>query len=287
MALRSSWDGFLRLSLISVPVRAYNAAAPGGGDIHFNQIHKDCGERIRYQKVCPVHGEITKDDIVSGYEHEKGKYVTFEREELSAARSEDDEAINIEMFTALGNVDPVYLSGKTFYLAPSGPAGQKPYVLLHEIMKDKDRCAIGTVVLSGHDEIVLIRPEEKLLTMTVLYHEHELKKPSAFEDEVGNAKVTAQELKLAGTLVDASTTDELDLSRFKDHYAERITQLVEAKLSGQKIEAPRLHKAPGVINLMDALKQSLDQAKGAKVKKPRGATAHRPARASHGRRKTG
>src|SRR5687768_3260267 len=66
MALRSSWDGFLRLSLISVPVRAYNAAAPGGGDIHFNQIHKDCGERIRYQKVCPVHGEITKDDIVSG-----------------------------------------------------------------------------------------------------------------------------------------------------------------------------------------------------------------------------
>src|SRR2546421_6833774 len=100
MALRSSWEGFLKLSLISVPVRAYNAAVPGGGDIHFHQIHKECGNRIRYQKVCPVHGEVTKEQIVSGCEYEKGKYVEFNPEEISKLRAENDESINIDVFTA-------------------------------------------------------------------------------------------------------------------------------------------------------------------------------------------
>jgi len=89
MALHSSWEGFLRLSLISAPVRAYNAAVPGGGDIHFHQIHRDCGERIKYKKTCPVHGEVSKDEIISSYEHKKGEYVEMEKDELEKLRSED------------------------------------------------------------------------------------------------------------------------------------------------------------------------------------------------------
>jgi DNA end-binding protein Ku len=286
MALRSSWDGFLKLSLISVPVRAYNAAVPGGGDIHFNQIHKECGNRIRYQKVCPVHGEVTKDDIVSGYEYEKGKYVEVEREDLNKLRAEDDESINIDVFTAPDEVDPIYLSGKTFYLVPTGPAGQKPYALLHQVMKDKKRYAVGTVVLSGHDETVLIRPLDKLLTMTVMYYDEQVKNPSAFEDELGDAKVTAQEVKLAATLVEASTAEKFDISQYKDHYTERITKFLEAKLDGKTLDAPRHDKALPVINLMDALRKSLDQAQGGREKRQRASSAHRPER-THGRRKTG
>src|SRR5439155_9590332 len=201
MALRSSWEGFLKLSLISVPVQDYNAAVPGGGDIHFHHIHRECGNRIRYQKVCPVHGEVSKEEIISGYEYEKGKYVEFDQAELSKLRAEDEKAINIDAFTTPDQVDPIYLSGKTFYLVPTGPAGQKPYALLHEVMKDKNRNAVATVVLSGHDETVFIRATDKLLTMTVLYYEEQVKHPSAFEDEVSAAKVSAQELTLAQTLV--------------------------------------------------------------------------------------
>src|SRR5437764_9709837 len=116
MAMRSSWEGFLQLSLISVPVRAYNAAVAGRGEFHFHQIHKECGNRIRYQKVCPVHGEVSKDEIVSGYEYQKDQYVQLEPEEIAAARAKQDESISIEAFIAPDKLDPIYLTGKTFYL---------------------------------------------------------------------------------------------------------------------------------------------------------------------------
>jgi DNA end-binding protein Ku len=284
MPLRSSWEGFLKLSLISVPVRAYNASVPGGGDIHFHQIHKGCGQRIHYQKVCPVHGEVEKDDIVSGYEFAKGKYVELEKEELSRLKAEKDEAITIDAFTAPDDVDPIYLSGKSFYLVPAGPAGQKPYALLHRVMKEKNRCAVATLILSGHDETVLIRPLDKLLAMSVLYYDEQVKEASAFEDELGDAKISAQELKLANTLVDASTAEKFDFSQYKDRYTERVTEFLEAKLAGKKLEAPRHERPREVINLMDALRKSLDQTQtGAKEKRVRPAAP----RHGHAKRKTG
>ncbi len=269
MAMRSSWEGFLKLSLISVPIRAYNAAVPGGGDIHFHQIHKNCGSRIRYQKVCPQHGEVTKDEIISGYEYEKGKYVELDPAEISHLRAENDESINIDVFTDPAAVDPIYLSGKSFFLVPDGPAGQKPYALLHQVMKEKNRCAVATIIIGGHEEAVVLRPLDKLLSMTVLYHAHQVKKPATFEDESTEPKVSAQELKLASNLVDAATTDSVDLSQYKDHYTERTTELIEAKLSGHKLTAPAREKAPPVINLMDALRKSLDQKRSGKPVHPR------------------
>jgi DNA end-binding protein Ku len=262
MALHSSWDGFLRLSLISIPVRAYNAAVPGGGDIHFHQIHKDCGNRVHYQKVCPVHGVVNKDEIVSGYEYKKNQYVEIDKDEIAKLRIEDDKAINIDAFTDPGDLDAIYLTGKTFYLVPASPAGQKPYVLLHEVMKDKNRQAVATIVLGGHDETVLIRPAAKLLTMTVLYHQDQLKRPTAFQDEVGDAKVTAKERKLAEALVEESTPHEFDFSQYKDRYTERVSKALQVKMSGKQSSLPRREKAPHVINLMEALRKSLAQTQG-------------------------
>jgi DNA end-binding protein Ku len=272
MAMRSSWEGFLRLSLISVPVRAYNAAIPGRGEIHFHMIHKGCGKRIRYQKICPEHGEVSKEEIVSGYEYEKGQYLEVDPAEISKLRAESDEAINIDVFFDPDKLDPIYLSGRMFFLVPDGPAGQKPYVLLHQVMKEKNRHAVARLVLAGHEETVLIRPLEKLLTMTVLLYADQVKKPSAFEDEISDEKISAQELKLASTLVDASTTDQLDYSHYKDLYTERVSNLIEAKLAGRKLEAPHHERAPAVINLLEALRKSLDR------------TGRTSSRAQHGRR---
>ncbi|HZZ76881.1 MAG TPA: Ku protein [Gemmataceae bacterium] len=276
MALRSSWDGYLKLSLISVPVRAYNAAVAGSGDVHFHQLHRECGNRIHYKKVCPVHGEVSKGEIVSGYEYKKGKYVEMEKEELDKLRPEDEKSVNIDAFADPGQIDPMYMTGRTFYLVPAGPAGQKAYSLLHDVMKEKQRYAVGTIVLSGHDETVLIRPVEELLTMSVLYHEDQIKQPTAFKDEIKKSKANEQELKLAGVLVEESTPKSFDFAHYKDQFTERVAEALEAKLAGKKVTRRRAAEAPPTINLMEALRKSVGHTQGGETKKKR----------RHGRRKT-
>ncbi len=261
---RSSWDGFLRLSLISIPVRAFDSAAPQRGEIHFHQLHKSCGERIQYKKFCPVHGEVGKDEIVSGYQVKKNEYVEIDRDELTELRAEGDESIDIQAFVPPDSVDATYYSGNTYYLVPNGPAGQKPYALLDQVMAEKSVYAIGQVVLSGHEQAVLIRPVGKVLTMTVLFYETQVKSPATVEPELTETKVSAQERKLAAALVDESLVEKFDLSTLKDRYTERVTELIEAKAGGKRLEPRKKAKAPGVINLMDALKKSLEERRGHK-----------------------
>jgi len=275
MAMRSSWEGFLQLSLISVPVRAYNAAVAGHGEFHFHQIHKSCGNRIHYQKVCPVHGEVSKDEIVSGYEYQKDKYVELDPDEIAQLRAKKDDAINIEAFIPPDQLDPIYLSGKTFYLVPNGPAGKKPYILLHQVMAETNRHALAAIVLSGHEQRVLIRPAEKLLAMTVLYFDNQIKKAADFADEVGDAKISPQERKLADSLVEASTTEKIDYTQYKDLFTERVKEAIDAKLGGKAVKAPKEEKARPVVNLMDALRESLKKtgrnvAEKAPRRRPRG-----------------
>src|SRR6266508_2789007 len=120
MALRSSWEGFLKLNLLSVPVKAYSTTISGRGKINFHQLHAECGSRIKHQKVCPVHGEVSNDEIERGYEYAKGQYVIIEDEELNAIRDIDDKSITIELFIHSDALDPIYYSGRSYYLTPSG-----------------------------------------------------------------------------------------------------------------------------------------------------------------------
>jgi DNA end-binding protein Ku len=257
---RSSWDGFLRLSLISIPVRAFNSAEPNHGAVRFNQIHKNCGERIRYKKTCPIHGEVDKDEVVSGYPVDKDEYAVVSKEEIAELKSEDDKAIEIDAFTSPDAIGPEYFSGKTFYLLPDGPAGQKPYALLCRVMAEKGVQAIAHMVLSGHEQQVVIRPaqpEAKVLEMSVLFYASQVKPIGSFDEEVEGRDVSAQELKLASALVDQSIVKKFDFSRLADHYAERVTQLVESKAAGKTVTTPKKESPARVINLMDALKKSL------------------------------
>ena len=126
MAFSPSFDGYLRFSLVTLPVRAYNATSAARAGISMHQIHEKCGSRIRHQKTCPEHGPVTNDEIVSGYEYAKDQYVTFSPEELSKAKSENDRIVTIDTFVPADSVDPVYFNGRTFYFVPPGPRADNP-----------------------------------------------------------------------------------------------------------------------------------------------------------------
>jgi DNA end-binding protein Ku len=261
MAARSSWKGFLKLSLVSVPVKAYPVTTSGGGDIHLNQLHADCHSRIRYQKVCPIHGQVATDDIVSAYEYAKGRYVVVDTDELDKLRTPDDKAIQIDVFIAADALAPIYMSGKAYYLAPDGPVGQKSYAVLHTCMAEHRRQAIAQVVLHGREQLVLVRPHGRLLVMLLLHHDQEVVKPAAFEEDLAPVEISVQERELAKTLIEASTAKQPALDQYRDVYTQKLTRLIEAKVAGEEIVAPPQTEPAQIINLMDALRQSVAQAR--------------------------
>ena len=260
MAPRTSWKGFLKLSLVSVPVKAFTANATGS-DIRLNQLHNECNNRVRYQKTCPEHGEITNDEIVSGYEFAKGQYVRIDVDELQKLRTESDRGVQIHGFVDPSEIDAMYLAGKTYYLTPDGAVGQKPYALLLRAMEDEGVHAVGQVVLSGREQLVMLRPLEGMLVMTVLHHDAKVKKPESFQDEVLEQEINKDELKLTKTLLSASKLEDFSLSNYRDAYVEKLTKLIQAKVEGEELVAVPDPEEPKILNLMDALKKSVAQAK--------------------------
>ncbi|MEM7164806.1 MAG: Ku protein [Planctomycetota bacterium] len=259
MAPRSSWKGFLKLSLVSVPVKAYTANATGA-DIRLNQLHEECNSRIQYKKRCPIHGEVANDEIVSGYEYAKGNYVVVDPGELDKLRTENDKSVNIDGFIAPDEIDPAYFSGRTYYLIPDGPVGQKPYSLMRQVMYDENLYAISRTVIAGKEQLVLVRPVGKCLAMSVISYDSKVKNVTAFEDEIEDQDLPAAELKLTKTLVDATLVENFDLGKYEDQYTQKLTQLIEAKVAGQEIVAAPDPEEPKIVNLMDALKQSVANA---------------------------
>lgn len=259
MAPRSSWKGFLKLSLVSVPVKAYTANATGS-EIRLNQLHEECNSRIQYKKRCPIHGEISNDEIVSGYEYSKGSYVVVDPSELDKLRTENDKSVNIDGFISPDSIDPAYFSGRTYYLIPDGPVGQKPYSLMRQVMYDENLYAISRTVIAGKEQLVLVRPVGKCLAMSVISYESKVKNVTAFEDEIEDQDLVAAELKLTKTLVDATLVENFDLGKYEDQYTQKLTQLIEAKVAGQEIVAAPDPEEPKIVNLMEALKQSVANA---------------------------
>lgn len=298
MAARSSWKGFLRLSLVSIPVKAYTASSSGGGEISLNQLHADCHSRIRYQKTCPIHGEVTQDQIVMGFEYAKGQYVVIDTAELDKLRTEGDKAISIDTFIRPDEIDPLYFTDKSYYLTPDGPAGQKSFALLQQAMIDQNMWATAQVVMHGKEQLVLVRPMEKLLSMTTLYYHSQVKAPSSFEDELGTPDIASEEMKLVNMLVSATAEKPFDHTQYRDVYTERLTKLIESKVEGKELVAAPSEETSHVINLMDALKQSVARVQAVKVPSParktakkapekKMATSARQRTPSKGKKKTG
>jgi DNA end-binding protein Ku len=283
MVARSSWKGYLKLSLVAVPLKAYNATSEGSG-IQLNQLHDECHSRIRYQKTCPVHGQVSNDEIVSGYEFAKDQYVIVDTSEIQKLRPEGDKSIDIKQFIPASELDPIYDSGRTYYLVPDGPVGQKPYALIHSAMELEGTHAIGQVVISNREQLVRLRPIGKLIAMTVLTHAANVKLPAAFEDELVETKSTDKELELTRQLIQAMTSEEFDLGQYRDTYTERLSLLIQSKIEGEDLVTPPAIAEPQVINLMEALKASVERA-GRTAQPARGTPAKPERKMATGARK--
>ncbi|MGV3485326.1 MAG: Ku protein [Planctomycetaceae bacterium] len=285
VAARPTWKGFLKLSLVSIPVKAYTVRKTDSGEIHLNQLHETCHSRIRYQKTCPLHGEVSNDEIISGYQIAKDQYVPVEPEELKAIRRKSDQSIEIDTFIAPDQLDDRYLTDRSYYLVPDGKVAQKPYTLVRQAIEEAGLLAIAEVILSSRDQLVLVRPLGKLLIMTVLQHEAELKEPADFEEEIVEPETNRQELQLTKQLVQGFTKKRWNYADYQDQYQARLSELVASKIEGKQLVTTPEDEAPAVINLMDALKASIDQmpATGSsrgESKKPRGASSSRASSAT-------
>lgn len=266
---RFSWKGHLRLSLVSIPVKSYPAVnACSSHGVSLNQLHDKCHSRIKYVKTCPIHGEVPPQEIVSGYEYEKGQYAIIEPEELEALRTEMDHAVSVQSVVPASSVDPLYLGGKTMYLVPDGKVGQAAFAVLQQSLADDNLIAVAQVVLNGKEETVLLRPAGRLVAMTSVNYSDEVALPDQFEGELAAAKGTGAELKMMKTLLSTIRQKRFEIGEYHDLYAERLQALVQAKAAGKKlVSTPQSEEAPPVINLMDALKKSLKRTE-AKAPKP-------------------
>jgi DNA end-binding protein Ku len=260
--MRTSWEGYLKVSLISVPVKAYSASVSGRGQIGFHLLHSKCHSRIRYKKVCPIHGEVPNDEIVLGYEHAKDQYVVVKKEDLAKLKPDADKTIEVDVFIHPDELDPVCFSDRSYYLVPDGKVAAKSFAVLHRVMAEETRYAVGTMVFSGKEHIVCVRPAEKVLAVTFLSYAEQIKSARDFEDEVPEVEVPAKELDLARGLLEASTAKEFKLAEYKDKYAGKVMKMLESKASrhGVKKAATAHGEPPTVINLMDALRESLRKA---------------------------
>ena len=253
-------SGTISFGLVSIPVRMYTAT--GGTGLSFNQIHAKCGSRIRQQIVCPVCNEVVdRSQLVKGYEFAKDQYVQFTPDELKALEGESSPAIDIAEFLPLKTVDPIYFE-RTYYLGPD-KGGEKAYKRLAEAMNKTGRCALAQVVMRGKESLVLVRPSQGGLMLHTMYFAHEVRDFGEI-DKGENAKVRDGELGLATRLIEELSKDKFQPERYKDEYYDRVMEQINRKVEGKEITAvmPETHKAQ-VIDLMDALKQSLGERDGA------------------------
>jgi DNA end-binding protein Ku len=258
---RPSWSGLLRLSLVSVPVKAYPAVSTSSVT-HFHQLHADCGQRIRYQKQCPQHGPVDAAAIVRGYAFAPDQHVLVEPEELDRLRPTKDKVLLLEHFLPAHQVDPTCFAGRSLYLLPDQLAAQHPFGVVAEAMRQARCWAVGRVVFSGHRSLVLVRPAGRILALDVLHYPTQVRAAQTWDADLRGGQTTAEELRLARQLIDAAS-GPLDWSGFRDTTAEELAALVEAKVANRP--PPVAGDEPiAVLQLLDALKQSVAAAAVAK-----------------------
>ena len=254
MAAHSIGSGTISFGLVSIPVKLYTAAS--SGNVSFNLLHAKCGSRIKQQTFCPVCNEtVERGALVKGYEFQKDQYVRFADEELKALEGEASKVIDIAEFVPLPSVDPIYFE-KTYYLGPD-KGGEKPYRLLADAMAKSDRVALATFVMRGKESLVLIRPSQDGLMLHTMYFADEVRDFGEIE-KGKSVKLRDGELQLAERLIDELSHEEFKPEQYHDDYRNRVLDLVNSKVEGKEItaQAPEAQRAQ-VIDLMDALKQSL------------------------------
>ena len=276
MAARPTWKGFLKISLVNIPVRVF-PATDSAATISFNQLHAECQTRIQQKRWCPhCEREVPHSDIVKGYEFEKGRYVVVGDEDIQKVRVESTRVINLSQFTDDTAIDPIYVD-RAYYLAPDGPMAAEAFAVMREGMAGK--AGIGKVALYGREYLVAIKPQKKGLVMYTLHHDAEIRSIDQIEElNSVPTKVKPEEMKLARQVI-ATFDAELDLKEYKDEYREGLRKIIDAKISGEEVVAPEVAEPPRVVDLMEALRRSLDSVSKEKKKPAKAEAAKAPAAA--------
>ena len=264
MAPRPTWKGFLKVSLVNIPVKVF-PATESSATISFNQLHAECQTRIQQKRWCPhCEREVSNSELVKGYEFEKGRYVVVEEEDIQKVRVESTRVIDLVQFTDDVAIDPIYVD-RAYYLAPDGAIAASAFAVMREGMAGK--AGIGKLALYGREYLIAVRPQKKGLVMYTLHHEAEIRSIDQIEElNSVPTQVKPEEMKLAKQVI--STFDaELNLKDYKDEYQDGLRKIIEAKVAGQEIVAPEVEEPPKVVDLMEALRRSLD-AVSADKKKP-------------------
>lgn len=255
MVARANSSTTISFGLVSIPVKLYTATS--AQDVHFNQLHKQCGGRIRQKLHCPVEDvDVERSDIVKGFEVAKNQYVQFSEEELRALEEEKFSTLNLVEFVPENTVDFIYIE-KSQYIGPD-KGGEKAFNLLSKAMRSMDRIAVGRYWSRGKVQLVLLRPYRKGLILHQVYYANEVR---AYDDiELGpDIQFSDQEQQLAERLIDQLSVDEFTADKYHDEYGQRVRKAAEEKAAGQQITLAPEQPAAQIIDLFEALKQSLNQ----------------------------
>jgi DNA end-binding protein Ku len=277
--MRTTWNGSISFGLVSIPVGLAPATKPAAraSDVSFRLLHRECGTPIKQKRYCPEHErDLGPDEIVKGWEVAKGQFVLVEDEELEALTAHDDSrSIEINRFVDASEVDPIYFD-RTYFLVPAqAPAARRPYVLLLNAMRETKMAAMGRFVQQGREKLCLIRPKGDTLALETLFLSADVYSQAEVEEAVEETTVKKPELELAQQVI-ASLAGEFDPKELQSDYRRDLRALLEAKLAGEEITAPEPVEEAPVIDLMEALRRSVEEAKQAK--EPAAAPAKRSAR---------
>jgi DNA end-binding protein Ku len=270
---RASWNGFLRLSLVSCPV-ALVPATTEAKRVRFNQLNSETGNRVQQQLIDSQTGEVVdRDQIVKGYEHERGRYVTIDDDELKALQIESSKIIDLERFVDRDEVDPVYLD-TPYYVYPDGELAAETFRVIGEAMARKNKVGLGRVTMSGRERLVLVEPRDSGLVMSTVRSADEVR-PAEFGPSA-KGEIDPDMVAIAETIIDRRS-GAFDPTTFRDRYQDALHELVAEKTKGQVMAPREIAEPPKVINLMDALKRSLAQEK--EERPARSEAAAKPVRA--------
>lgn len=244
----------ISVGLLYIPVGLYKTSRDIG--ISFNQLCKDTHERIKYKKICPsCNKEVKSEDIIKGYEFEEGKYITFTEDELENIKSKRDKTIHIEHFAKMSDIDSIYFE-KNYYVIPEAGA-EKAYELLRQALLNKNEVAIAQTVFTTKEELLILYPTKDCIIAKMLFYQEEIQE---IPRSISKVEISNEVMGMANTMIDTMTKD-FDISLYHDEYQEKLRNAITQKIQGQEIVSSDSSRPNNVINLMEALQKTVEQAR--------------------------
>ena len=282
MAARPSWRGQIRLALVAIPVEIF-PATKAGRSIAFHQIHEPSGQRVKYEKVVPGIGPVDRDEILKGFEVEKDEYVLLDPEEIEKVKLESRKTLELTQFVDLSDIDPIYYD-KPYFVVPADDLAEEAFVVLREALRQAKKVGIGQLAMRGQEYVVSLKACGRGMVLETLRYADEVNKAASYFRDISDAKPDPDLLDLAQTLI-AKKVGDFDASQFQNRYIDALKALIaeKQKKKGKRViqdsSADVPSKGSNVIDLMAALKKSLDGAPAAKKVPAKKTVARKPAAA--------